>query len=80
MPKMTLKGKVLRNKMQNTVVVGVSRVKVHPKYGKRIHVTKKYYAHADEPIDEGVEVVIQENKPISKTKRWKVIEVLNNKE
>ncbi len=66
-------GIVASAKMNKTVVVKVSSVKVHPKYHKRYTVTKKYPAHnelADVAIGDKVEIT--ESKPISKTVNWVV--------
>jgi small subunit ribosomal protein S17 len=62
--------------MQNTVIVEVSRKVSHPKYGKEIIRTSKFYAHTENPLDIGAQVWIEESKPISKLKRWKVVEVV----
>jgi small subunit ribosomal protein S17 len=70
-------GLVVSNKMNKTVVVAlVERVR-HPKYDKFVIRTKKFYAH-DEANDAkvGDKVRIVETRPISKTKRWRVVEVL----
>jgi small subunit ribosomal protein S17 len=72
--KKTLQGIVVSDKMQKTVVVQVERVKEHPKYKRRYKIHKKY--KADDPSQEyhmGDKVVIEETKPISKDKSWKVI-------
>jgi len=74
MPKKQLVGIVISNKMQKTVVVLVERIKEHPKYKRRYKVRKKYKAHTE--IGEyhvGDKVVIEECRPLSKEKRWKVI-------
>jgi small subunit ribosomal protein S17 len=69
-----LKGVVVSDKMDKTVVVKVSRFVEHPKYGKRIKKTKKYKAHDEENIKKiGDNVEIEETKPISKDKHFKVI-------
>jgi len=63
--------------MQNTVVVRVDRLKKHPKYLKYYRVSKKY--KADDPTRQyrkGDLVIIQETRPISKDKRWKVAELV----
>ena len=70
-----LNGIVIGNKMQKTVVVEVSRKEKHPKYKKYMLRKTKIYAHTEEEIDEGASVVIEEAKPTSKTKRWRVVEV-----
>jgi len=70
-------GVVSSNKMEKSIVVSeVKRVK-HPMYGKFILKTKKYVAH-DEKNDcnEGDTVRIMETRPMSKTKRWRLVEIL----
>ncbi len=64
--------------MQKTLVVRVESMKEHPKYKRRYNVHKNYKAHYDPPAGggeykEGDRVVIQETKPISKDKHWKII-------
>ena len=73
MPKHKLTGVIVSNKMQKTVVVRVQKVKEHPKYKKIFNLHKKYKAHADQEYNVGDIVVIEECKPISKDKKWKVI-------
>lgn len=70
------KGVVVSNKMQKTVVVKVDRTLRHPQYSKVITRGKKYYAHNETPLAIGDEVVIMETRPLSKLKRWRVIEVV----
>lgn len=70
--KRTLIGRVTSNKMQKTVTVLVERKVKHPIYGKYIVKSTKYHAHTETPINEGDTVEIQESRPISKTKAWKV--------
>jgi len=74
MPKKQLIGKVISNKMQKTVVVEIERIKEHPKYKRRFKVKKKYKAH-DEKVEYkiGDRVMIEECRPLSKEKRWRVI-------
>lgn len=70
-------GVVSSNKMEKSIVVSeVTRVK-HPMYGKFVLKTKKYVAH-DEKNDcnEGDTVKIMETRPLSKTKRWRLVEIL----
>jgi len=71
----TKKGIVSSNKMDKTIVVSVDTYKSHPKYKKRFKVTKKFYAH-DEQNKYNIwdTVVIQETRPLSKLKRWTVVE------
>ena len=77
MPKKRLKGVVVSDKMKKTVVVRVERVKEHPKYRKRYKVHKKYKAHDEkEEFRMGETVIIEECRPISKEKKWKVVEKL----
>jgi small subunit ribosomal protein S17 len=74
MPKKRLIGKVVSNKMKKTVVVEVIRLKEHPKYKRRFKVRKKYKAHDEkEEYKVGDLVIIEECRPISKEKRWRVI-------
>jgi len=74
MSKKQLTGTITSNKMQKTVVVRVERIKEHPKYRRRYKVHKKYKAHTEEgEYKIGDKVVIEECRPISKEKRWKVI-------
>jgi small subunit ribosomal protein S17 len=70
-------GTVLSDKMDRTVVVGVERRVTHALYGKKITRTKKYYAHDAERVAHvGDTVRIVETRPLSKMKRWRVTEVL----
>lgn len=74
MPKKQLFGKVISNKMKKTVVVLVERLKEHPKYRRRYKVYKKYKAHdGKEQCQIGDTVLIEECRPLSKTKKWRVI-------
>jgi small subunit ribosomal protein S17 len=75
--KRTLSGRVVSDKMQKTVTVLVERRVKHPLYGKFVTRTQKYHAH-DENGDyhEGDLVEIEECRPISKTKAWKVTKLL----
>lgn len=70
----TKKGIVISNKMVNTVVVAVDSVKRHPRYEKVVTIRNKFYAHHEgKPLQIGDEVIIQETRPISKMKRWRVV-------
>lgn len=71
--KKRLRGTVIRNKMTNTVIVRVMGKRAHPVYKKIIETAKKYAAHTNKKFNIGDKVVIEESKPISKTKKWKVI-------
>jgi small subunit ribosomal protein S17 len=70
-------GTVVSDKMDKTVVVAVERQYAHPLYGKQVTRTKKYHAH-DENNDyhTGDTVRIVETRPLSKLKRWRVVEVI----
>ena len=72
-----LVGEVTSTKMQKTIVVEVIRRKAHPLYGRVIARTKKLYAHdEDNHAHVGDVVRIQETRPLSKLKRWQLIEVV----
>jgi len=71
--KRILKGEVISDKMDKTVVVKVSRLKVHPKYKKRYKVTKRFKAHDEKnECHIGDKVMIEETRPLSKGKKWRV--------
>ena len=77
----TLQGVVTSQKMNKTVTVMVGRRTKHPKYGKYISLSTKYHVHDEkESCNEGDTVLIQECKPISKTKSWKLVEVIQKGE
>ncbi len=70
----TKKGTIVSAKAPKTLVVKVDTYKTHPKYQKRFKVSKKFYAHYEEgKYEEGQVVTIEETRPMSKLKRWKVI-------
>ncbi|MGE5659333.1 MAG: 30S ribosomal protein S17 [Actinomycetota bacterium] len=72
-------GLVVSDKMQKTVVVAVENRSSHSKYGKTVVRTKKYKAHDEEnQCKEGDRVRITETRPLSKTKRWIVAEILSS--
>jgi small subunit ribosomal protein S17 len=72
----TLKGKVVSNKMDKTIVVVVTRRLQHPLYRKYITRTTRFKAHDPENVCSiGDEVVIKESRPISKGKSWVLVEV-----
>jgi small subunit ribosomal protein S17 len=71
-------GLVVSDKMQKTVVVAVERRVPHPVYGKMITRTKKFKAHDEENSAKiGDRVRITETRPLSKDKRWRVVEILD---
>ena len=75
MPKRVLSGTVIADKNDKTVVVRVERAYTHPVLKKTVRTSKKYYAHdADNKHKVGDTVLIEESMPISKMKRWVVVE------
>ncbi|MCX6519385.1 MAG: 30S ribosomal protein S17 [Actinobacteria bacterium] len=73
----TREGVVVSNKMEKTAVVAVVERVRHPKYGKFMLRTKKLYAHDEtNDVNIGDKVRVMETRPLSKSKRWRVIEVL----
>jgi small subunit ribosomal protein S17 len=77
----TKTGIVTSNKMTKTLVVKVTMDKLHPKYKKRYQVSKKFYAHCEDSskFPEGSKVTIEETRPLSKLKRWKLVETVSAK-
>lgn len=69
-------GKVIATKMAKTVVVEVERYQVHPIYKKRMKVKKKYHVHDELGVKEGDKVIFGETRPLSKTKKWRIIKKL----
>jgi small subunit ribosomal protein S17 len=70
-------GRVVSNKMNQTIVVLVERMIEHPLVGKRLRRHKKYYAHdAENTYKIGDTVRITECRPLSKLKRWRLTEVI----
>jgi small subunit ribosomal protein S17 len=75
MPKRILIGTVVSDKTDKTVTVLVERKVKHPLYGKIIRRSKKYHAHdEDNAFKSGETVRIEETRPISKTKTWRVLD------
>ena len=75
MPKRVLQGVVVSDKTDKTVVVKVERRFTHPLFKKTVRRTKNYQAHDETNKHKvGDTVLIEESKPISKTKRWVVVE------
>ncbi|MCP3659560.1 MAG: 30S ribosomal protein S17 [Bacteroidetes bacterium] len=73
-------GRVSSNKCDKTITIKVDRRIKHPVYGKYIHKTTKLIAHDEKnQCKEGDLVKIMETRPLSKTKRWRLIEVLEEK-
>jgi len=73
-----IQGTVVSNKMDKTVVVSVGRKKKHPLYHKVMSVTERYKAHDDDNGCKLGDVVrIQECRPLSKDKRWRVVQIIS---
>ena len=72
-----LTGKVVSDKMDKTVVVAIDRRMPHPQYGKMVTRTAKLKAHDEENSAKiGDTVRIMETRPLSKDKRWRVVEIV----
>ncbi|HZK03542.1 MAG TPA: 30S ribosomal protein S17 [Bacteroidaceae bacterium] len=70
-------GLVISDKMEKTIVVLSVSKKKHPIYGKFVRKTKKYHAHDEKnECRQGDTVRIMETRPLSKTKRWRLIEIV----
>lgn len=72
--KMEITGEVISNKMTKTISVLVTRLVKHPKYGKFVKKTSVFKAHDEnQECKVGERVIIQESRPLSKTKRWTLV-------
>ncbi|MFH1047568.1 MAG: 30S ribosomal protein S17 [Patescibacteria group bacterium] len=72
-----LKGTVVSDKMNKTVVVRVDSMKSHPKYGKRYSQSSKFHVHDEKGESHVGDVVrFEECRPLSKTKCWRLVEIL----
>jgi small subunit ribosomal protein S17 len=70
-------GVVTSNKMEKSIVVAVMRKVKHPKYGKFVNKTSKFVAHDEKnECSIGDTVRIMETRPLSKTKNWRLVEVI----
>ena len=73
----TMTGKVVSNKMSKTVVVKVERRFAHPVFKKIVKTTKKYKVHDEKnECSEGDVIRIQETRPLSKEKRWRLLDIV----
>ncbi len=73
----TRTGVVVSDKMDKTIVVSILQRKKHPKYGKTVKVTKKIHAHDEEnACGIGDTVKVMETRPLSKQKRWRLVEIV----
>lgn len=75
--KRKFQGKVVSDKMEKTIIVEVERIKRHPKYKKRYRIHRKFKVH-DEKNEAKIDnvVIFEECRPISKEKRWRLIEII----
>ena len=74
----TIEGVVVSNKMDKTVTIMVERTFPHPRYKKVIRRGRKYYAHHEKgDLEVGKRVRIRETRPLSKLKRWIVVDILS---
>jgi small subunit ribosomal protein S17 len=70
-------GRVVSNKMDKTITVIIERKVKHPIYGKYIRLTTKFHAHDENnQCGEGDKVTIAECRPISKSKTWRLVEIV----
>lgn len=70
-------GRVVSDKMEKTVVVAIEEITAHPLYGRRIRRTKKLKAHDEQnQAKVGDTVRVMETRPISREKRWRLVEVV----
>jgi small subunit ribosomal protein S17 len=70
-------GKVVSDKADKSIVVAVETMVDHPLYGKRVNRTTKFMAHDEEnACNTGDTVKIMETRPLSKNKRWRLVEIL----
>jgi small subunit ribosomal protein S17 len=72
--KRQLEGVVVSAGASKTRIVLVERTQIHPKYGKRFQVSRRYPSHDENNVYQiGDKVVIEETRPLSRTKRWRII-------
>ena len=70
-------GVVVSNKMEKSIVVAIKWKEKHPIYGKFVNKTKKYHAHNEKnECNIGDTVKIMETRPLSKTKRWRLVQII----
>ena len=78
--KRKLEGKVVSDKMNKTRIVAVTRLKKHPRYLKYYKITRRFKAHDEKnEYRTGDKVVIEETRPISKDKRWRIIQKIESR-
>ena len=70
-------GVVVSNKMEKSIVVAIKWKEKHPIYGKFVNKSKKYHAHDEKnECNVGDKVRLMETRPLSKTKRWRLVEII----
>ncbi len=75
--RLTVVGRVVSDKMDKTITVSEDRLKPHPLYGKYVRRSTKYKAHDERnEASEGDVVEITNSRPVSKTKRWRLVRVV----
>lgn len=72
-------GSVVSKKMQKTATVEVVRIATHPRYKRRLKRAKKYQVHDELGADVGDRVKFIAIRPVSKTKKWRIVEIVNPK-
>ena len=73
----TRQGVVISNKMDKTIVIASKFKEMHPIYGKFVQKRKKYHAHDENnEANLGDTVLIMETRPLSKTKRWRLVQII----
>ena len=76
-PRKIREGVVISNVMDRTAVIGITQRKPHRRYGKTVARTSRLYVHdADNDLNIGDRVRVQETRPLSKLKHWRLIEIL----
>ena len=74
----TVSGRVTSNKMDKTITIRIERLEPHPLYGKYVRRTSKLHAHdANNECQEGDLVLIEQCRPLSKSKTWRLVKVLD---
>ncbi len=72
-----LRGVVVSDKMDKTIIVEVTSIRSHPVYMKRFRTSKKYYAHDEQnQCGKGDVVTISETRPTSRLKRWRLLDIV----
>ncbi|MCX6724657.1 MAG: 30S ribosomal protein S17 [Candidatus Shapirobacteria bacterium] len=71
---------IVIKKMAKTVKVLVTRIKVHPLYKKQMRIKKSYHVHDEIGTKKGDRVKFRDCRPISKTKKWQIVEIVKEKE